>query len=167
MMSPNMLKSIAAPIPVPPMDLYRPIRRLTAKPISPIITHTNLHTQLLLNLLPRRQFIHFICCLTDQQAQHGALGREFNEGELDALIMGEGLAEGFPLVRVGYALVYAVEGCAEGGGCLADAVFVDESLGYSEAVVKGADYRGRGDPDICKGDSRVVCWHVEGPGSSC
>jgi hypothetical protein len=60
------------------------------------------------------------------------------ERELDALVVGERLAEGSATVGVGDRFADAVDGCAERGRGLPDAVFVHEGLGYAEAVVKGA-----------------------------
>lgn len=147
MMSPDMLKRPMPTIPVPAMDLYRAIRRLATQPISPVITHGHLIPDALLDFHVRHR-VHFHGRLADELPQHFALGGEFDEGELDALVVGEGGAEGRAVVGVGDGLLDAVDGCAEGGCCLADAVFVDEGLGDAEAVVDGAEGGGGGDPDI-------------------
>lgn len=73
---------------------------------------------------------------------------EFDEWELDGLVVREGLSEGGSRVGVGDRGLDAVDGCAEGGGRLSDAVFVDEGLRDGEAVVDWAEGGGGGDPDV-------------------
>ena len=89
---------------------------------------------------------------------------QFDEGELDGLVVGEGCAEGLAGVGVGDGGLDAVDGGAERGCGLADAVLVDEGLGYGEAVVEGAEDGGAGDPNVGEGDGGMVGGHVERPG---
>lgn len=142
MMSPDVLEGVPSPISVPTMNLYGSIRSLATQPIRPVVTHADLHTQLLLDLVLRMQFIHLVCRLPNQKPQHGALSCEFYEWKLYALVVGEGLTKGLAFVCVGYGLVYTVKCCAEGGCSLTDTVLVDEGLGYSEAVVEWTNYGG-------------------------
>ena len=99
MMPPNMLKRPVPAIPIAPMDLDGAIRGLATQPVSPIVAHADLVADPLLDLHVRHG-IHFDGGFTDQLAQHLALGGEFDEGELDGLVVGEGLAWNRGLVDV-------------------------------------------------------------------
>jgi len=137
MVSPDMLKRIMSRIPIPAMDLDRAVRRLRTQPVRIVITHGHLIANLLLNLTVRHR-VHLQRRLPDQLSQHLALGCEFDERELDALVVRERGSEGRAFVGVFDGLLDAVYGGAERGCGLADAVLVDEGLGDAEAVVDGA-----------------------------
>ena len=62
--------------------------------------------------------------------------------------MRKGRAEGGALVGVFDRLLHAVDGGAERGGSLSDAVLVHEGLGDAEAIVDWAEDGGVGDPDV-------------------
>lgn len=137
MMPPDMLKRPMPTIPVPAMHLYRAIRSLAAQPVRPVVAHADFIPETRLDG-DVRHGIHFYGGLADEEAQHFGLGSELDEGELDGLVVGEGGAEGAARVGVGDGLG-DTEGCgAEGGGCLADAIFVDKGLGDAQAGVDGA-----------------------------
>jgi hypothetical protein len=107
--------------------------------------------------------IHLARCLADQEPEHLRLGHQLYERELDALIQCERFAEGGSGSRVGDAFADA-EGCgAEAGGGLADAVLVQEGLGYGEPAVEGAEDGAGGDKDVGEGGGGVVGEHVECP----
>jgi len=108
MMSPNMFKRIAPPVPISPMNLDGQVRGLTTQPIGPIVTHTDLHPQLPLNRLLLLQVVHLCRSFPDEEAQHGALCCKFNEGKLYALIVRKRGAKGFAGVCVCDGLVDTV-----------------------------------------------------------
>lgn len=144
------------------MHLDRPIRRLATQPISPVIAHADLVPEARFHLRVRHG-VHFEGCFADEEAKHFDLRVEFYEGELDGLVVGEGGAEGAAGVRVEDGGADAVGGGAEGGGGLAEAIFVREGVGDGEAVVEGSEEGGVGGPEV-EGDGGVVGGHVEGPG---
>jgi len=72
------------------------------------------------------------------------------------------LAEGTALPGVGDTVIDAVLCGAERGGGLAEAVFVDEDLGYGEALGGEAEDGGGGCEDVVVGDGCVVGWPSEG-----
>lgn len=101
----------------------------------------------LLNLLMRHS-VHLASRLPDQEPEHLRLGHQLHERELDALIQREGFPERCARSCVGDAFADA-EGCgAEAGGCLSDAVFVQESLGDGEAAVDWAEDGTGGNEDV-------------------
>ena len=61
----------------------------------------------------------------DQRAQHLALGLQFDQRKLDALVGREWFAERFALTRIGNRFVDAELRGAEARGGLADAVLVE------------------------------------------
>lgn len=116
----------------------------------------------LLNLRMRHG-IHLARRLADQEPEHPGLGHQLYERELDALIQCEGFAKGGLGSRVSDAFADA-EGCgAEAGGGLADAVLVQEGLGYGESAVEGAENGTGRDEDVGEGGGGVVGGHVECP----
>ena len=119
------------------MDLNRAIGRRRAQSVRKVIAHGDLIPDFPLNLMVRHG-IHFQRGLADELPQHLALRGEFDERELYTLVVREGCTEGCAVVGVVDGLLDAVDGGAEGGGGLPDAVFVDEGLGDAEAVVDGA-----------------------------
>jgi hypothetical protein len=135
---------------------------LAAKPVRPIIAHRDLMTDSLLNLLVRHG-VHFARRLANQEPKHLCLGHQFYKRELYALIECERFSEWGAGSGVGDAFADA-EGCgAEAGGCLSDAVLVQEGLSYGEPAVEGAEYGTRGDEDVSEGGGGVVGWHIEYP----
>lgn len=162
MMPPYVLKRHMPRIAHAAMDLNRPVRRLRAQPVRPVVAHADLIPEPLLDLYVRHA-VHQCCCLTDQQPQHAGLRVQLDQRELDALVVGERRAEGLALVGVGDGGLDAEDGCAERGGCLPDAVLVHEGLSDGEAVVEGAEEGGGGHPDVVDRDGCVVGGHVERP----
>lgn len=112
MMPVNMLKRLMPTVPIPTVDLHRPIRRLTAQAVGPVVTHADLVAQLGLDLAVRHR-VHLARRLPDQQPQHLALRDELDDRELDALVVREGHAEGLARVGVRDRLVEAEYGGAE------------------------------------------------------
>lgn len=165
MVSPNVLKRFLSTIAIPTVNLNSSICCLATQSVSPIVTHANLLAQALLNL-HMLHAIHFRSSLTNQKPEHGGLGCELYERELNALIMGERLSEGLSIVGVGDGLVDAEDRCAERGGCLTDAIFMNESLSYGKAFVEWADDGGGGNPDVCQGDGGVIGRHIQSPAQS-
>lgn len=161
-MPPDVLKRPMPTVPVSAMHLYCAVRSLAAQPVSPVIAHRHLVPDVLLDFYMWHG-VHLDSGLADELAQHLALGGELDEGELDGLVVGEGRAEGGARVGIGDGFLDAVDGCAEGGGGLPDAVFVDEGLRDAEAIVNGTEDGGGGNPDGIYGDGGVVGGHVEGP----
>jgi hypothetical protein len=129
-----MLKWLFSAIAITTVDLYGPIRRLTAQSISPVISHGDIHADPEFDLLVRHA-IHFCGSLADKVAQHHALSSKFDNRELDTLIVGERFAEGFALIRVFDGLIDAILGGAETRGCLPNPVFVHKSLRDRKAVI--------------------------------
>lgn len=110
-----------------------------------------------------RQGVHFAGRLPDQESEHLCLGHELYEWELNALIQGERFSERGAGSCIGDTLADA-KGCgAEAGGCLSNAVLVQEGLGYGESVVRGAEDGVGGDKDVSEGGGCVVGRHVECP----
>ena len=93
MMPPIMLKRPPPTIPISAMDLDRPIGGLAAQPVRPVIAHADFVAEAALDVHVRHG-VHLQGRLADQEAQHLELGGELDEGELDGLVVGEGLAEG-------------------------------------------------------------------------
>lgn len=161
--APDVLKRIMSRIAVSAMDLDGLVGGLRAQSVGVVIAHAHFVADAVLDVLMGHG-VHFQRGFADQETQHFALGGEFDEGELDALVVAEGRAEGAACVGVGDGLLDAVYGGPERGGCLADAVLVHEGLGDAEAVVDWAEGGGGGDPDVLERDGGVVGGHVEGPG---
>lgn len=89
---------------------------------------------------------------------------QFDEGELDGLVVREGCAEGSAGVGIGDGGLDAVDCRAEGGCGLTDAVLVDERLGDGEAGMEGAEDGAGGNEDVVEGYGGVVGGHIECPG---
>ena len=143
------------------MYLDRPIRGLATQSVRPIITHTDFIPEASFHL-HMRHGVHLQRRFPNEETQHFDLRVEFYERELNRLVVGEGATEGTPGVGVGDGGRDAVGGGAEGGGGLAEAVFVREGVGDGEAGVEGAEEGGGGGPEV-EGDGGVVGGHVEGP----
>ena len=93
----------------------------------------------------------------DELAQHGGLGVQLDQRELDALVGRQRLAPRDALVGVGHGLVDAELRGAERRRRLADAVLVHEVLGQLEAVVDPAEHRRRPTRTSC---SVTSAWSV-------
>src|SRR5690606_6444798 len=85
------------------MHLHGEVGRLAAQAIGPVVAHRHLVRQSARDL-GLGHAVHLPGGLADQQPQHLGLGRELHDGELDALVGGERLAEGLALARPGDAL---------------------------------------------------------------
>lgn len=162
MMPPNMFKRPMPTIPIPTMHLNRLIRRLRTQAIRIVIAHRDLIAEATLNLRMRHG-VHVQRRLADEQAQHVRLGCEVDEGELDGLVVGEGLAKWGARAGVGDGGGDAEGGGAERGSGLTDAVFVDKGLGDGEAGVGGAEEGVVWGEDGGEGYGGVVGGHVERP----
>jgi hypothetical protein len=111
----DVLEGLMAAVADAAVDLNILISSLTAEPIRPIVTHRDLMADALLNLLVRHG-IHLAGCLADNEPQHLRLGQQLYEWELDALVQGEGFAEGGSRSCVGDAF-------ADTEACDADAAW--------------------------------------------
>ncbi len=99
----------------------------------------------------------------DERPQHLALGLQLDEGELDALVGGERLAERRSLLRVAHGLVDAELGRPQRGGRLADAILVEELLDDLQAAPLATEDRRVRHPHVGESDVGVIGRHVERP----
>ena len=98
----DMLERLVAGIAEPAMHLHRPVGRLAAQPVRPVVAHRNLVRD-----RERAHRIHLPRRLVDQRAQHLALRLQLNQRKLDRLVRRQLLAERRALVGVGDRLVDA------------------------------------------------------------
>jgi len=146
-MPPDVLERLLSAVAISTVDLHRPIRRLAAQPIAPVVAHGDVHAELELHF-PVRHGVHFGGRLADQVAQHHALRRELDNGELDALVVRQRLPEGFALVRMLDGFVDAVFGRSETRRCLPDPVLMYECLSDGETIVYRPDDPRLGHPNV-------------------
>ena len=77
----DVLEGLVSRIAQTAMNLHRPIRRLAAETIAPVITHRNLVRD-----GERAVTVHEPGRLVDQRAQHLALRLQLHQGELNRLV---------------------------------------------------------------------------------
>jgi len=88
------------------MDLNDSVCYFTAQPIGSVVAHGRLYPKSLLDLHMGYE-VHLCNCFADKKSKHLALSDELDQGKLDALVVGKGLAEGFAGTRVFDGLVDA------------------------------------------------------------
>ena len=93
------------------------------------------------------QCVHFPCGLVDQQAQHFALSGQFDQRELNSLVLRQFFPKRLSLSRIAYALFDAELGCAEAACRLADTVLVHEALRQCQTAAFPAEDGAVRDPN--------------------
>ena len=140
------------------MHLHGPVRGFAAQAVGPIVAHGHL-----VRLGEGALLVHQPGGLVDQRPQHLALGLQFHQWELNALVGGQRFAEGLALLGVLHGFVDAELRRAQAGGGLADAVLVEEVLHHLQAATLAAEDGVVRHPHVGQGDAAVVRGHVEGP----
>src|SRR5690348_150569 len=140
------------------VHLHGPVGGLAAQPVGHVVAHGDL-----VGLGQRPVGVHAPGRLTDQRAQHGGLGVQLDQRELDGLVAGQRLAERLAGLGVLHRAVDAELGRAQAGGGLADPVLVEEVLDQLEAAAFLTEDGAVRDADVGERDVGVVGGHVEGP----
>ena len=154
----DVLERLVPRVAEPAVHLHRPVGRLAAQPVGPVVAHRHL-----VGLRERAVGVHQPRRLVDQRAQHLALRLQLDERELDRLVRRQRLAERLALLGVLHRLVDAELRRAEARRRLADAVLVEEVLDDAEAAALTAEDRRVRHAHVGERDVGVVGRHVERP----
>jgi hypothetical protein len=114
--------------------LHGPVGGVTRQPVGAVVAHGHQ-----VGDLQRRFLVEHGGRVTHQLPEHGRLGVQLDQRELDALVCRQALAPRDATVGVGDGLVDAELRSAQRRRRLADAVLVYEVLGQVEPVVDTAE----------------------------